>query len=264
MSLKTQTAFSKLSELCEKVVATTKRLEKMSLVGEFIAKLLPEEVEAAALLIIGQPFPRASHRVLAISWAALYDVLKEMFKPSTDEIGTLFRESGDLGEVVRRLYLKSGRVAQATLFPTPLTITEVYQTFTVIADVQGTGSRRRKTGHLRSLFMHATPLEAKYLTKILLGDQRIGFNEGMLEGTIARAFNLPLPLVQRANMLTGDLGKVTRIAREEGITGLQKVRLQSFTPLLPMLAAQAKDVSEALLQHGGESAFEMKLDGARV
>ncbi len=264
MSPVRHTAFSKLSELCEQVVATTKRLEKMFLVGEFLAELPLEEVEAAALLLIGQPFPRASHRVLALSWAALYSVLKDLFKPSIEEIGSLFRESGDLGEVVRRLFLKSGQVTQTTLFASPLTIMEIYQTFTVIADVQGTGSKRRKAVHLRSLFIRASPLEAKYLTKILLGDQRIGFSEGMLEGTIARAFNLPLQLVQRANMLTGDIGKVTRIARGEGKAGLQKVRLRSFTPLLPMLAAQAKDVSEALSHHNGESAFEMKLDGARV
>ncbi len=264
MSPVTQTAFSKLSELCEKVVSTTKRLEKMALVGELLTKLPLEEVEAAALLIIGQPFPRASHRVLSLSWSGLFNVLKELYKPSTDEISSLFRESGDLGEVVRRLYQKTGRVAQTTLFTSPLTIIEVFQTFTAIADALGTGSRRKKIAFLRSLFMRATPLEAKYLTKILLGDQRIGFSEGMLEGTIARIFKLSLPLVQRANMLTGDIGKVTRIAREEGEIGLQKVRLRSFTPLLPMLAAQAKDVSEALLHHNGESAFEMKLDGARV
>lgn len=264
MSLVVYTAFSKLADLCEKVVTTTKRLEKMSLVGDFLFRLPLEEVEAAALLLIGQPFPRASHRVLALSWSALDGVLKELFKPSKDEISALFHESGDLGEVVQRLFLKYGRVAQTMLFATPLTIMEVFRTFTAIADVHGRGSKRRKTAHLRSLLIRANPLEAKYVTKILLGDQRIGFSEGLLEGTIARAFNLSLSLVQRANMFTGDIGQVTRIARQYGKTGLQKIRLCPFTPLLPMLAAQAKDVSEALLHHSGESAFEMKLDGARV
>ena len=264
MSPAKPTAFRRLSELCEKVVATRKRLEKMDLVGEFLAELSLDEVEAAALFLIGQPFPRGSDRVLALSWSALFSVLKELLNPSQEEISKLFRESGDLGEVVQRLFQKSGRIKQTTLFTTPLSIMDVFQTFTAIADVQGVGSRRRKTAHLRSLFTRATPLEGKYITKILLGDQRIGFSEGMLEGTISRAFSLALSLVQRANMFTGDIGRVTRIARQEGKVGLQKIRLRPFTPLLPMLAAQAEDVSEALLHHNGESAFEMKLDGARV
>jgi DNA ligase-1 len=146
----------------------------------------------------------------------------------------------------------------------PLTITTVYQTFAAIADLQGSGAQRRKASLLRLLFSRATALEAKYLTKTLIGDQRIGFNEGMLESAIARTFSLRLSLVRRANMLLGNIGGVAYIARMEGATGLQRLELQPFTPILPMLAAQAKDVADALEQHGGECAFEPKLDGARV
>jgi len=140
----------------------------------------------------------------------------------------------------------------------------VYETFAAIADLQGPGAQRRKTALLRSLFSRATALEAKYLTKILIGDQRIGFNEGMLESAIARTFNLRLSLVRQANMLLGNIGAVASIARMGGAAGLQGVQLRPFTPILPMLAAHAEDVADALKQHGGECAFETKLDGARV
>jgi DNA ligase-1 len=86
----------------------------------------------------------------------------------------------------------------------------------------------------------------------------------MLESTIARTQDLSLDLVRRANMLTGNIGEVTRIAFFEGVNGLKKVKLCAFTPLLPMLAAQAENVEDALKTHEGQSAFEMKLDGARV
>jgi DNA ligase-1 len=65
-------------------------------------------------------------------------------------------------------------------------------------------------------------------------------------------------------MLTGNIGEVTHIAFTEGSAGLQAVQLQPFTPLLPMLAAQATDVADAIQTHDGRTAFEMKLDGARV
>jgi DNA ligase-1 len=169
-----------------------------------------------------------------------------------------------VGEVVRRLYPEAGRVPQKTLLEEPLTIPGVYATFAAIADLQGPGAQRRKTALLRSLFSRATALEAKYLTKILIGDQRIGFNEGMLESAIARTFNLRLSLVRRANMLLGNIGAVAYIGRIQGAAGLQSIQLRPFTPILPMLAAHAEDVADALEQHGGECAFETKLDGARV
>jgi len=258
------TAFAKLSEVCEQIVATSPRLGKMDLAGRLLSELPHEEVEAAALLLIGQPFPRASSRVLDLDWASLSRLLEELLSPAPNRFATLFRETGDVGEVVRRLYPEAGRVPQKTLVEEPLTIPGVYATFAAIADLQGPGAQRRKTALLRSLFSRATALEAKYLTKILIGDQRIGFNEGMLESTVARTFNLRLSLVRRANMLLGNIGAVAYIGRIQGAAGLQSVQLRPFTPILPMLAAHAEDVAEALEQHGGECAFETKLDGARV
>ncbi len=258
------TKFQKLTEVSEAIMGTTKRLEKMDLAGNFLSMLSFEELEPAALLLIGRPFPRTSQRTLALDWKALNQILQELLQPSPKLIGKLFAQSGDIGEVVQQLFLQSGTIRQSTLFTTPLTIHDIYSTFIEIADAQGPGSRKRKTALLRALFTRATAVEAKYIAKLLLGDHRIGFSEGMLESTIARTLELPLDLVRRANMLTGNIGEVTRIAFHEGAKGLQKVNLCTFTPLLPMLAALAEDVERALQIHEGRSAFEMKLDGARV
>lgn len=258
------TAFGQLAEVCERIVGTSSRLGKMDLAGRFLSVLPTQEVEAAALLLIGQPFPRASSRVLDLDWTSLSRLLEELLNPPPNRFGALFRETGDVGEVVRRLYPEAGRVRQKTLLEEPLTILGVYETFAAIADLQGPGAQRRKTALLRSLFSRAMALEAKYLTKILVGDQRIGFSEGMLEGAIAKTFDLRLSLVRRANMLLGNIGAVALIGRTEGAAGLQRVQLRPFTPLLPMLAAHAEDVTDALRQHEGECAFETKLDGARV
>ncbi|MFX0078820.1 MAG: ATP-dependent DNA ligase, partial [Candidatus Hermodarchaeota archaeon] len=258
------TPFNKLAEVSEKIMATTKRLEKMDAAGSFLSNAHPDEIEAASLLLIGRPFPRTSQRTLDLDWSALYKILQELLQPASKLISELFAQSGDIGEVVHQLFLRSGKIRQTTLFTASLSIQDVYSIFTEIADVQGPGSRKRKTALLRSLFTRATPLEAKYLSKILVGDQRIGFSEGMLESTIARKLDLSLDLVRRANMLRGNIGEVAQIAFTEGAAGLEKVKLRPFTPLLPMLASQAENVEDAFQTHGGTSAFETKIDGARV
>ena len=60
---------------------------------------------------------------------------------------------------------------------------------------------------LRDLLSRATPLEAKYIIKIMTGDLRIGLKESLVEEAIAKAYGNPAADVQRANMLLGDIGE---------------------------------------------------------
>ena len=109
------TPFQKLSELGEQIEATKKRLKKMHLAGEFLASIPLEEVEAASLLLIGQPFPRTSQQTLDLDWSALSQILQELLSPPPNTISQFFSETGDIGKVVRRIYQKSGGIRQTTL-----------------------------------------------------------------------------------------------------------------------------------------------------
>jgi DNA ligase-1 len=80
---------------------------------------------------------------------------------------------------------------------------------------------------------------------------------------VAEAAALPLAAVRRAAMLSGNLTEVGTAALADGAAGLDRFRLQLFTPLQPMLAQPASDASEAL-DALGEAALEYKLDGVRV
>jgi DNA ligase 1 len=71
-------------------------------------------------------------------------------------------------------------------------------------------------------------------------------------------------LVRRAAMYASSLGTVARVALREGAGALGSFRLELFSPLAPMLAQTAADVAEALRELHGESAFEWKMDGARI
>lgn len=65
-------------------------------------------------------------------------------------------------------------------------------------------------------------------------------------------------------MIIGDIGQVAAIAKKEGIRGLSKVEFRVSRPVRLMLAQMVDNVSEALKEHGGKTAFEYKYDGARV
>jgi len=110
----------------------------------------------------------------------------------------------------------------------------------------------------------ASPLEAKYLVKVFIGEMRTGFHEGLMEQAVAEAYEVPLETVQQASMIVGDIGEVATTARLEGVDGLSKISFRAFRPVSLMLAQMANSVADALREHGGKTAFEYKYDGARV
>ena len=81
---------------------------------------------------------------------------------------------------------------------------------------------------------------------------------------IAKAADVPAPLVRRALMLGGDLGGTALTALTGPEAALEGVHLAVGTPLRPMLASTAEDVADALRIVGGRASVEWKLDGARI
>jgi DNA ligase-1 len=258
------TPFRALAELCEKLEATTKRLAMVNVVAEFIKNLEPDEVEPAVAMILGRPFPKWSQKTLDVSWATLSNIIMQITEVECDTFTKIFGETGDIGSATKTMFERGKIKRQATLLERTLTIAEVRRSFEEIAEAVGQGSRERKERLIEALLSLASPVEAKYIAKIFIGEMRTGLHEGLMEQAISKAFKIPLEAVQKASMTIGDIGEVAAIAKKEGADGLLKVGFKVFRPVKLMLAQMANNVAEALKEHGGKTAFEYKLDGARV
>jgi len=259
-----QTAFRELCELCEKLEATTKRLLMVDSVANFLKYLQPTEVEPGVSMILGRPFPKWDQRVLEVSWTTLSGLIKRLTNVDWSDFRNAFSQTGDIGSATKTVFEASKIRRQVTLFEKPLSILEVRHTFETIAETSGYGSRERKERLVETLLGQASPLEAKYIVKIIIGEMRTGFHEGLMEMAVAKAFNIPLETVQTASMLTGDIGEIAAIARVKGVEGVTQLGFRVFRPIKPMMAQTAEDVGEALKEADGEMAFEYKLDGARI
>ncbi|MCS7124687.1 MAG: ATP-dependent DNA ligase [Candidatus Bathyarchaeota archaeon] len=258
------TPFKALAELCEKLEGIRKRVSMISSVSEFLKSLEPEEVEPAVSMILGQPFPKWSQRTLEVSWATLSEIIRRITGVDWKIFMEAFSKTGDIGAATRMVFESSKIKRQTPLFEKALTITEVRRSFEAIAEAVGAGSREKKERLTEALLSSSSPLEAKYIVKIIVGEMRTGFHEGLMEQAISEAFHVPLDVVQRASMVLGDVGAVAAVAKTEGKDGLLKVSFKVFRPVKLMLAQMASNVAEALKEHGGKTAFEYKLDGARV
>jgi DNA ligase-1 len=132
-----------------------------------------------------------------------------------------------------------------------------------MAAMAGPGSARARQQRLRDLLAAASALEQDFLMRLLFGELRQGAQEGVLIDAVARAARVAPARVRRAAMLAGDLSIVAEAALASGEAGLERFRVELFTPVQPMLADSADDVAAAV-EGLGDAAIEYKLDGARV
>jgi len=259
-----QTPFKALAELCEKLGATRKRLLMISLTAEFLKTLEPEEIEPAVSMILGRPFQKWSPHNLDVSWATISEIIKRITGVEWSAFSEVFSKTGDVGSTTKTFFENSKVRRQTALLARTLTILEVRRSFEEIAETVGQGSREKKERLIEVMLSSASPVEAKYLVKVFIGEMRTGFHEGLMEQAVSKAFNIPLEEVQKASMTVGDIGEIAAKAKADGLEGLARISFRVFRPVSLMLAQMANDVAEALKEHDGKTAFEYKYDGARV
>lgn len=198
---------------------------------------------------------------MQVSGAAVSRVVTELAKTGPDERQDIAGEAVDFGQSVQMMFESGGLSAPAGM---SLALSEVWQVFQGIAATAGPGSQARKDSMLRGLLERATPLQAKYIAKLAVGEMRHGASEGLLLDGIALAAGVPRKVVRRANMLLGDVGRVANIALHDGLEALQGIQAEPGRPVKPMLAQTAESVQEAYALLDANLALEYKLDGARV
>jgi DNA ligase-1 len=145
--------------------------------------------------------------------------------------------------------------------PDPALAPTLQEVSAAYAAIEAASGAAAKGAILHDLFVRSDPLTVKYIVKVLTGELRIGLREGLVEAAIAKAFERPLDAVKWAGMLTGDVGVLAGLAREDR---LDEASLAVFHPIKFMLASPAEDAAEILGRLGPEVWVEDKYDGIRA
>ena len=239
----------KLAECCEAVAATTKKLLKTAIVADYFKTCPVDDAAVSAVFLSGKAFPTWEETTLQVGGSILWRVVAEISGESDAALTSAYRKHGDLGAV-------AGEVLRQKAGP-GLSVLEVSKSFREMAAARGPAA---KSALVRDLLARATPLEAKYIVKIMTGDLRIGLKESLVEEAIAKAHGATLVEVQRANMLLGDIGEALRLA----VAGrLAEAKMRMFHALGMMLASPVESPEEGL-SYFAEAAVEDKYDGIRA
>jgi DNA ligase-1 len=238
------------------VCATTKKLEKLRLISDYLKSLSITDASIATRFFSAHPFPAHDERTLGVGGSALSGVIAERAGKAGQHLGAAYRKHGDLGDMAEELLSSTNRDGD-------LSLTEVSRLFANLSAARG---QAQKSELLVNAFAHASAGDVKYIVKIITGDLRIGSKESLVEEAIAKAYDQPLGAVRRANMMTGDIGETLILAAENKLANAS-VRL--FHPMGFMLAApveSADDLFDEELRDVEAPALlvEEKYDGIRA
>ncbi|HEY0566135.1 MAG TPA: ATP-dependent DNA ligase [Terriglobales bacterium] len=239
------------AQLCEAVAATTKKMEKLRLISEYLGAQDVETAAIAAAFLSGRPFPATEETTLNVGGSLIWRAIGNIADISGDAVGRAYRKTGDTGAAAEILLSENERSGAA------LTVPDVEAAYRAIAAARGTDAKERA---LEDLLRRATPLEAKYILKIITSELRIGSKEALVEEALAKAYGEDLAAVRRANMLLGDIGETLRLAQQHT---LHTAKMRLFHPLGFMLASPADSAQEAF-EYFSEAAVEDKYDGIRA
>ncbi|NWK06290.1 ATP-dependent DNA ligase [Marine Group I thaumarchaeote] len=256
--------FSIIAEIFERMENTAKRIELTNLLVELLKKTPKKIISNTVYLLQGIIRPNFEGVELGVAEKLAIRAISKSSGLSIKKIEDDYKKCGDLGLTASNiLKLKT----QTTFTAEKITLERVYETLFRIAKLEGKGSQDLKMKYISSLLNDATPLEAKFVLKILLGTLRLGIAENTIMDALAIAFTGKKEnkeQIENAYNVSSDLGKVSLLIATDGIDEIKKFKISLFSPIRPMLADRVKSEKEAIKKMSKIFAAEYKLDGERV
>jgi len=247
--------FIELAGYFERLEKTSKRLEMFDILAELFQKASALEIDKIIYLVQGELLPPFHGLMIGMSEKYLLRAIARSANRPLPEVETLFRTEGDLGKTAEQLVRGEGR---------GLGVAEIYHRLFLIAEVSGEGSVEKKIDALSALLMDASPKEAKYIARFVIGKLRLGAGDATVMEALAKARcdRSLRPLLERGYNITSDLGLTARVFFEKGEDGIGAMKVRMGYPIRPALCERLSSAEE-IVEKIGRCSVEMKYDGFR-
>ena len=240
----------------------TGRLALIDRLADLVAQTPTDMLPAVCYLCQGLIAPQFAGVDLGLAEKLAIRAVATATASSPEQVGALVRETGDLGQAAEQLLTDVAASRPATL-----QVEVVVDTLHQIAQAEGQGSQGRKLELLAGLLAQATPLEARYLLRLVTGNLRLGIGTPTILDALAQVYaggRKARPVLERAYNICCDLGLVAATLASGGLPAVEQLQVRPGNPVRPMLAQRLSDAGEILAKLGGECAAEYKYDGVRI
>ena len=133
--------YQELVDVYSNLEATTKRLEKIDIISDYLKTLDSDTIEQVGLLILGVVFPAWSSEEIGIGAKLVERAVGEAIGTTPEIVEDAVRDEGDIGLACIKLYAKK---SQMTFFSKPLTIDFVFKSLQKLSKISGPRSTNRK------------------------------------------------------------------------------------------------------------------------
>ena len=244
--------FGDLAEVFDRLEKTSSRLEMTDILAEFFRNVKPEEIRKTIYLSVGRLHPDFVPLELGMADKLVLKAIASVSGRRSEEVEDLWTKTGDPGEVAEMLIAKK---KQMTLFSEPLSFQNVIEGLTAIENASGKDSQDKKMKLLARMLHDSSPLEARYLCRIVTGRMRVAS---------AFASKEDRPDIERTFNITCDMGLVAETLASGGLDAVKGIEVSVGNPVKVMLAERLRSLPEIMERLGGKCAFEYKYDGIRV
>ncbi len=287
--------FSELAEYFDKIEGIPSRLEMTTVLAEMLAKAKPSEIKMIIYLSQGVLGPGHESLEAGLGEGLIEQGIARATGYSKEDVKKEYKELGDLGLVAEKL---AAQKRQKSLFSEKLSIEKVFSNFLKMASLEGKGSQDSKLGMFAELLNSASKKEAKFITRIPLGNMRLGIGDPTIMDALAvnqleeflenkkivkkieeelkekkeekrkeefgrKAKAKLREKIEEKYNIHSDLGEIAEKLKEKGLNGLKELKIEPGTPIRPTLAERLPSAKE-IVEKIGHCIVEAKYDGFRV
>jgi len=256
--------FDTLVNTYQKLESTTKRLEMTDILSDLFKEATSEEIDKIIYLTQGKIHPDwKGEPELGMAEKMVIETLIRVTGLKKASVEQLVQELGDIGLAAEEAMSKK---KQSGFFTKSLTVADVYNRLDEIARKEGTGSSKQKMDGLGSLLANASPLGARYLSRMVEGKLRLGIGDMTILDALSQAYTGSKddrPILERAYNLSSDLGTVAVTLINEGLSVVENFHVRIGYPIRVMAAQRLSTAEDVIEKLGGHCSAEFKLDGER-
>ncbi|HZJ18124.1 MAG TPA: ATP-dependent DNA ligase [Patescibacteria group bacterium] len=253
--------FYELSKYFEKMEETSSRLSLIDILSELFKSVKSaDELEKITYLIQGRIAPFFEATEIGMADKMVAKSIARSFKSTQEKVLKLYQEIGDMGKVADKLSREQDTKSEK------LSVLEVFENLTKIAETSGEGSVEIKQNLLSDILQKMDPLSARYLVRIPLGNLRLGIGDPTVLDGLAKAIlgnKSKRKLLEGAYNRTSDLGLIAKTLKTHGLLVVEKLDIQIGKPIRSELCERLP-TPEKTIEKMEKVDAQYKYDGFRV
>lgn len=257
--------FKQVCEVFQTIEVTDSRNDMTQILADFLRTLEPEDAEIVSYLVQGRVAPFFVVSEFNFSEKSLLSLLSSfsILKGRRFDIKKKRVELGDIGDTAE--FLSNELMLQSK----EETLEDVYDSLWRIVKSTGTGSALKKKSIVMDLLGRMNPLEAKYLSRIICGELRLGLNSKTVLDTYSFVLSQDKSLrkkLDRAYGVSADLGYICSLVmriRDGGDSSILDLNITPGVPVLSRLVERVGSFEEVMDRFGEKFLVQPKFDGLR-